>query len=126
MKLLVDSDAYENWKSKLLQELPLSVQCPQCEGEGRGECPHCGNDTDCDFCNGGGTVRTSELLTVEYYKRVMLFEKAKLEKWVNGEALLLGTVSEPIYVPHNPLDELLDQKPSSNSIAKIVLFVEAG
>jgi hypothetical protein len=32
------------------------VKCGECDGVGSCDCPHCGQDTDCDHCNGKGYV----------------------------------------------------------------------
>jgi hypothetical protein len=130
MKAIIDREAYEIWKNNLLKELPHCIECPDCGGDGRGECPHCGHEADCETCDGDGTVGASKLLTVEFYRSVMQFEKAKLEQWIAGEAIHVGTRTHPIQVPHNPLHDLLEIEPVFDkfdmTIPKIVLSIQAG
>lgn len=44
----------------LLAEMSAFIErmhaCQACGGSGSGECPHCGNDTECETCNGAGEV----------------------------------------------------------------------
>jgi hypothetical protein len=75
IKETIDREAYLDWVRKLEDRLPLYVTCPDCNGEGEGACPHCGNTTDCDTCGGDGLVRPSVLLDEQFYLRVMAFEK---------------------------------------------------
>jgi hypothetical protein len=77
---------YEVWKAFILQDLPAEIECPDCEGSGWAECPHCGNTTVCDTCDGHKRVGTAVLLTYELFRRVMSFEEAMLERWKEGIA----------------------------------------
>lgn len=33
--------------------------CPECNGDGAGECSHCGHETDCETCGGTGDAETT-------------------------------------------------------------------
>lgn len=34
--------------------LPINYQCKECDGEGNYDCPHCGQDMQCEECEGFG------------------------------------------------------------------------
>jgi hypothetical protein len=118
IKETIDREAYLVWVRKLEDQLPLYVTCPECNGDGEGQCPHCGNMTDCDTCGGDGLVQPSVLLDEQFYLRVMAFEKARLEHWIQGEPLPVNNYHR------NPLD-LLETKParlvSLSNAPKIIL-----
>lgn len=106
-------DAYETWKREIEKLAPSYVTCPDCNGSGEGVCPHCGGDTDCETCDGDGNVRPSEVLTPEFYRRVMLFEMKKLEHWVNGDPIAVKDDKGRVIEIHNPLNEFTEEfKPS--------------
>lgn len=111
IKQTIDREAYLAWVRKLEDQLPLYVTCPDCNGDGEGECPHCGNMTDCDVCDGDGLVRPSVLLDEHFYLRVMAFEKAMLEHWIQGTPIhTKNERGQSIEYPRNPLG-LLETKP---------------
>ena len=65
----MDPSEFKAWPLDL-PELPppleptvrTSTECPECEGDGTGECPHCGSDTEeCDNCDGTGEVKPYEI-----------------------------------------------------------------
>lgn len=59
--------SYEMRTSDLLGMLSLygayvtkRAECAACKGSGEGECPHCGNETECEDCGGSGKTGEGE------------------------------------------------------------------
>jgi RecJ-like exonuclease len=104
----VDYGAYDEWKRKIEKLYPTFVNCPDCDGSGEGTCPHCGGDADCETCDGDGEVTLAELLTPELYRRVMMFEKEKLEHWLKGDPIAVSGKGRVIE-SHNPLNHFLQE-----------------
>jgi hypothetical protein len=102
-----DRTAYEAWKREVAKLAPVFVTCPDCNGTGNGVCPHCGNDADCETCDGDGNVRPEEILTPEFYRRVMMFETNKLEHWVNGDPIPTKDARGRVIEHHDPLNEFM-------------------
>ena len=103
-----DRSAFEEWKRKVESLLPEYVKCPDCDGTGEGVCPHCGNDTDCETCGGGGRIRPSAVITPEFYKRVVVFEQVKLEHWLKGEPISVSGKGRFVE-SHNPFNEVFQE-----------------
>jgi hypothetical protein len=104
-----DRKAYEAWVKQVVSLLPARVTCPDCNGSGEGVCSHCGHDTDCETCSGDGAVSPSEIVTPEFYRRVMVFETEKLERWAKGEPIATKDEKGRIVENHNPLNELVEE-----------------
>jgi hypothetical protein len=100
-----DRNAFEIWKKEIEKLAPTYVTCPDCNGSTEGVCPCCGGDTDCETCGGDGLITPAEVLTPEFYNRVMLFEKEKLEHWVKGDPIPTKDEKGRAVERHNPLDE---------------------
>ena len=104
-----DRIAYETWKREIVKLAPAYVACPDCNGTGEGICPHCGNDSDCETCNGDGNVRPEEVLTPEFYRRVMMFESEKLARWVKGDPIATKDLKGRLIETYNPLSEFVNE-----------------
>jgi hypothetical protein len=109
-----DRKAYDAWVKKVEDLLPAHIACPDCNGTGEGECPHCGSWTDCETCGGDKTVRPSQVITLEFYRRVMIFEARKLEHWSNGDPIATKDEKGRVVENHNPLSELARELRSDN------------
>jgi hypothetical protein len=114
----VDYDAYEQWKSRIQALAPAYVNCPDCNGSGEGTCPHCGNDADCDTCGGDGLVSPGEILTPEFYRRVVMFEKEKLEHWLKGDPIAVSGKGRLIE-SRNPLNEFIQELQPTSSLSSL-------
>lgn len=124
------SEDFEVWKNNMLEVFPGYVTCPDCDGDGKSECEHCGSEIDCELCEGDGRVRATELLDFYFYKRVRAFEEAMLERWKAGQPLIAGTLKNPAKFPHNPLLDLMKEyktfNPYDEQTPKIVLRIPVG
>lgn len=47
-----------------LPEIPKATECTRCMGSGKGECPHCFSEIDCEECKGYGDVFEVESIPV--------------------------------------------------------------
>lgn len=106
---MFDQKAYEAWVKKVESELPAFITCPDCNGHGDGVCSHCGHDTDCETCDGDGTVRPAEILTRAFYMRVMAIEKSMLEHWIAGDGIKTYGKGAAATRTLNPLTELMEE-----------------
>lgn len=126
----VYTEDYEVWNNNAKLGLPPYVTCPDCSGDGRTECDHCGSEIDCELCDGDGKILTEELLDWDFYTRVRSFEEAMLERWKAGLPIIAGSLREPERIPHNPLLDILKDddvfSPFDMSAPKIVLCIQAG
>lgn len=104
-----DQQAYEAWVRQVEDLSPAHVTCPDCNGSGEGECPHCGNTTDCETCDGDGKVRPAQLLTHDFYRRVKMFETQKLEHWVNGDPIATKDERGRRIDRYDPLKKLTEE-----------------
>lgn len=57
-----DIDGYTVYDFDAVADLPayaepVEKECGECLGTGTDECPHCGQDADCEACDGEGVIR---------------------------------------------------------------------
>jgi hypothetical protein len=66
---------YNQWlKHHNLDENDFTEVCLDCDGTGRSSCFHCGNDSDCEDCEGEGELNFAK---GTYEKQ----RKKDIEKW---------------------------------------------
>jgi len=58
--------------------------CKKCNGTGYIDCPHCGQDMDCDECDGHGKVHCA----TEAYREQCFRDKTKWQKYVGGKLVV--------------------------------------
>ena len=98
--------AYLAWQKALLEDLPATMDCPECDGSGRTECGHCGSEIDCEDCDAAGEISAEEFLSVELFRRERIYEEARLALWQQGAPLPLKDGKYPLL--EDPLAGVLE------------------
>lgn len=60
-------------KCPLIDEKSAGMKCSECYGDGEIECPHCGNEMECDACNGSGYTERPKLTGAKVADKGALF-----------------------------------------------------
>lgn len=109
---------YEAWKKRVTPLLPKDIECPECDGEGTGECPYCGSDQgDCETCGGAGVIEFEKVLTYSFYRTVQAYEEALLDVWVHQ-----GTFNSIEGIRRNPLNRLIESAYDRNERKDMVVL----
>lgn len=74
---------YKEWLAANPDLEKQEEECFACNGTGEDECPHCGNDMECEECGGTGKINSARAI----YEAQLLEDKKRLER-----ARLVGMV----------------------------------
>ena len=66
--------SYEEWIKLNPDLLEQEKDCDECMGTGKKECSNCGQDIECDKCNGINSAKS-------IYDKQIKKEKERLKKW---------------------------------------------
>lgn len=73
--------SFEEWEAQnqdLIAELKFNT-CPECEGEGKCECPECGHYGTCPECDGKGYIGESPK---QIYRKMLEEDRKKVEEFL--------------------------------------------
>jgi len=73
-------------------KVPLFEDCEHCDGEGEGECEHCGSDFECRHCSGSG--KTNVKIGEEYDDVIKVGNKTFDPKYLDLILKTLGVYGE--------------------------------
>jgi len=78
---------YRKWLVHHPEVKEAQVRCPECNGTGWIDCPHCGTPTTCDLCEGKGYIIDMR----SYYKQQLQRDLTALERWAGSKPVIVRT-----------------------------------